>query len=219
MIRIVLVEDHQVVREALRVMLEREKDFSVVGEAADGLQALGMLDKAKPDVVIVDLILPGLSGMEVIREIHRRWTKVGIVVLSMHSDEAYVLRSLKNGAHAYVLKDVGSADLIKAIRKAHAGKRYLSAPFTEKGIKEYGEKVMEGKLDIYDTLTRRERQILQLSAEGNTCREIAGRLDISRRTAETHRANILRTSEASVSCASRVDGTPSRRSCDESDSR
>lgn len=192
MTTIVLAEDHQVVRQALRLLLEAEGDFQVVGEAADGLQALELVGKVKPEVLVADIILPGLSGIEVTREVKRKWPDVKVVVLSMHANEAYVVKALRHGALGYVVKESGASDLIRAIRSASKGKRYLSPPLSEKSVESYMEKVQEETRDLYDTLTRRERLILQLSAEGHTCADIAERLSISRRTVETHRANMLR---------------------------
>ena len=191
MIKIVLADDHTVVRQGLRALLEAEPDFSVVGEASDGLEALRLVDQLSPNVLVLDLMMPGLNGLEVARQLSKHATHPRIVVLSMYSNEAYVLEALGNGASAYVLKDSSSADLVHAVREVAAGRRYLSPPLSDRAIEAYQEKAKAATLDKYDTLTTREREVLQLAAEGHTSTEIAGRLGISSRTAEAHRSNLM----------------------------
>jgi two-component system response regulator NreC len=192
MITIMLVEDHNVVRQGLRALLEAEPDFSIIGEAADGLEALDLAEQLKPDVLIVDIMLPGLNGLEITRRMHQNGSGPRVVVLSMLSDEAHVYQAMINGAAAYVLKSGDSDDLVKAVREAVAGRRYLSPPFSEQILDVYAQKRRNASHDLYETLTAREREILQLAAEGYTSAEIAERLIISPRTAETHRANMMR---------------------------
>lgn len=189
---IVLADDHHVVRQGLRGLLEAEPDFSIAGEAADGLQAVDLVDRVKPDVLVIDLMMPGLSGLDVTRQVRQRSPRTHIVILSMHSNEAYVLEALRNGAAAYVLKDSTAADLVHAVREVVAGRRYLSPPLSERAIETYAEKAKSTSLDPYETLTTRERQVLHLAAEGYTNAEIGDRLSISPRTVETHRANLMR---------------------------
>ena len=191
-VSILLADDHQVVRQGLRALLEAEPDFRVVGEAADGLEATRLVELLHPDVAVVDLIMPGLNGMEVTRQITTRVPKTRVVVLSMHANEAYVLEALRNGAAAYVLKDSSAADLVHAVREVVAGRRYLSPPLSKRAIETYADKAKSASLDPYDTLTTREREVLHLAAEGYTNAEIGDRLSISPRTAETHRANLMR---------------------------
>ena len=131
-VRIVLADDHQVVRDGLRALLDAEHDFEVVGEVGDGLEVAPLVTRLKPNVLVLDLLMPGLSGLEVARDVTRRAPDTRIVVLSMHASEAHVLQALKNGATAYVLKDAGAAQLVKAIREAVAGRRYLSPPFADR---------------------------------------------------------------------------------------
>jgi len=191
-VTILLADDHQVVRQGLRALLEAEPDFQIIGEAGDGLETLRLVERFKPQVLILDLMMPGVNGLEVTRQIHQRFPETAIVVLSMHSNEAYVLEALRNGAAGYVLKETGITDLVRAVREALAGRRYLSPPLSARAIDSYVQKAQAATLDPYETLTTREREVLQLAAQGLTNAEIANRLSISPRTAETHRTNLMR---------------------------
>jgi two-component system, NarL family, response regulator NreC len=191
-IRILLADDHRVVREGFRALLESEPDFEIVAETGDGLDAVRLVEQHKPHVLVVDLMMPGLNGLEVARQITQRVSRTRIVVLSMHANEAYVLEALKNGAISYVLKDASAAELVRGVREALAGRRYLSPPLSEPAIEDYIQRAKTSdSLDLYDTLTNREREVFQLAAEGHTNGEIASRLFISPRTVETHRANVM----------------------------
>lgn len=190
--RIVLADDHPIVRQGLRALLEAETDFQLVGEAGDGLEAVALVERVKPDVLVLDLMMPGLAGFEVARQTRQRSPQTRIVILSMHADEGYVLEALTAGASAYVLKKSATADLVKAIRDAIAGRRFLSPPLSEHLIDAYVEKTKSAPLDSYNTLTPREREVLQLAAEGHTNAKIATRLSISPRTVEMHRASVMR---------------------------
>jgi DNA-binding NarL/FixJ family response regulator len=192
MTTIALADDHHIVRHGLRALLETERDFRIVGEASDGIEAVRMAESLKPDVLIVDLMMPGLNGLEVTRQTGQVSPRTRVIILSMHTNEAYVLEALRKGATGYVLKDTHASDLVQAVREVAAGRRYLSPPLTERAIELYIQKAEIATLDIYDTLTTREREVLQLAAEGYTNAEIAARLFISPRTAETHRANLMR---------------------------
>jgi len=189
---IVLADDHQVVRHGLRVLLESEPNFRIVGEASDGLEAIDLVERQQPDIVVLDLMMPGLNGLEVARQSSHRSPRTNVVILSMYNNEAYVLEALRAGAKAYVLKASTSDELVRAIREVVAGRRYLSPPLSERAIQAYSQKAESAAVDAYETLTTREREILQLAAEGCTNAEIATRLSISPRTAETHRANLMR---------------------------
>lgn len=191
MITIILADDHHVVRQGLRALLEAESDFSVLGEAGDGLEAIRLVEQLNPNVLVLDLMMPGLNGLEVARQLSKHSSQAHIVVLSMYSNEAYVLEALGNGASAYVLKDSSSADLVHAVREVAAGRRYLSPPLSDRAIEAYQEKAKAATLDKYETLTTREREVLQLAVEGHTSTEIAARLGISSRTAEAHRSNLM----------------------------
>jgi two-component system response regulator NreC len=191
-IRIVLADDHHVVREGLRALLETEPDFSIVGEAADGLAAVDLVERLKPDVLVADLMMPSLSGLEVARQVALRSPTTRVVILSMYANEPYVLEALRNGAAGYVLKDSTGADLVQAVRQVLTGDRYLSPPLSARAIEAYVQKAEAGSLDIYEMLTTREREILHLAAQGCSNAEVATRMSISPRTAETHRANMMR---------------------------
>ncbi len=191
-ISILLADDHVVVRQGLKALLEAETDFHVLGEAADGLEAVQLVERLQPDVLLVDVMMPGLSGLEATRQVRERFPKTQVVVLSMHSNEAYVLEALRNGAMGYVLKDSDATALVQAVHEAYAGRRYLSPPLSDVIIDAYVNKSRETALDIYDTLTNREREVLHLAAEGRTNADIAMRLGISPRTVEIHRTNMMR---------------------------
>ena len=189
---IVLADDHHLVRQGLRALLEAEPGFCLVGEAGDGLEALELVRRLQPDVIVLDLVMPGLNGLEVTRQVKDGCPRTRVVILSMHANEAYVLEALKNGASAYVLKDSSVIELVRAVREVAAGRRYLSPPLSERAIETYIQKAQELTLDAYETLTNREREVLHLAAEGHSNPEIADRLSISSRTVETHRANMMR---------------------------
>jgi DNA-binding NarL/FixJ family response regulator len=191
-ITIVLADDHPVVRQGLRALLESEKDFRVIGEAGDGLEAVRVVERLKPRVLIVDLTMPGLSGLEVTRQVSRRFPETHILVLSIHANEAYVLQALRNGAAGYLLKDSSTTDLVRAVLEVASDRRYLSPPLSQHAIEAYVQKGREEMLDTYEMLTTREREVLQLAAEGYSNSEIGARLFISPRTAETHRGALMK---------------------------
>jgi two-component system, NarL family, response regulator NreC len=190
-ISIVLADDHPIVRRGLRALLESESDFLIVGEASDGLETVRLVEQVKPELLILDLTMPGLSGLEALRILRERSPGTRVVVLSMHGNKAFVAEALKNGATGYVLKGCREDDLIQAVRDAAAGKRFLSPPVNAIAIDAYIEQTRAGPFDPHDTLTAREREVLQLSAEGKTSSEIAARLHISHRTVENHRAHLM----------------------------
>ena len=189
MITVLLADDHIVMRQGLRALIDSQADLQVVGEASNGHEALEMIQQKKPAVSVLDLMMPGLSGLEVTRQV---WRISQVLILSMHADEAYVIEALRKGASGYVLKDATANELIQAIRIVASGQRYLSSPFSERAISAYIQRVKTGSLEPYDTLTTREREILQLVAEGRNSAEIAQRLSISPRTVEAHRASLNR---------------------------
>ena len=192
MISILLADDHPVVRRGLRALLEAVPDFRVAGETGDGLEAVRLVEELRPQVLVLDLMMPGVGGLEVARQVNLRFPTTKVVILSMHANEAYVLEALRNGASAYVLKDAGGGELLQAVRSVVAGSRYLSAPLSERAIADYVEKAKSAPLDPVGELTTREREVLGLAAEGQSSADIAARLGISPRTAETHRANLMR---------------------------
>lgn len=191
MTTIALADDHHVVRQGLRALLEAEPGFVIAGEATDGHETIDLIERLKPDVLLVDVMMPGLNGLEAIRLIKRRKLSTRIIVLSMYANAAYVQQALQYGADGYVLKDSKADELVKAVREVAAGRRYL-CPRLSKAFASYTETAKAGPLDPYETLTTRERAVLQLVAEGNTNADIAARLEISERTVESHRANLMR---------------------------
>ncbi len=189
---ILLADDHQVVREGFKMLLAAEPDFRIVGETGDGLEAARLAEQLQPEVVVTDLMMPSLRGLELVRLLKQRAPNTKIVILSMHSNEPFVLDALRNGAAAYVLKDSSAADLVRAVREVIAGRRYLSPPLSQPAIDAYLQKSRKSTTtDPFDSLTSRELEVLKLVAEGNTSSGIAGRLFISPRTVEIHRANVL----------------------------
>jgi two-component system response regulator NreC len=189
---VVLADDHRVVRNGLRALLDAEADLSVVGEAADGLETLALVERLKPTVLVADVAMPGLSGLDVTREARRRSPETRTVILSMYANEAYVLEAINYGAYGYVMKDASAADLLRAVREAAAGRLYLSPPLNISAVEDYARRHRGAPVDLYETLTPRERAVLHLAGEGLTNAEIGARLSISGRTAETHRANLMR---------------------------
>ncbi len=193
MTTIVLADDHPIVRQGLRALLEAETDFQVVGETGYGLEAVRLVERLKPDVLIVDVMMPGLSGLEVTREVCQRAPRLRVLVLSMHANEVYVLEALRHGAMGYALKDSSADELVRAVRRVAAGRRYLSPPLSERALEAYAQKAQEMRRDDpYETLTTREREVLHLATEGLTNPAIADRLSISPRTVEIHRTNLMR---------------------------
>jgi two-component system response regulator NreC len=188
---ILLADDHPVVRQGLRMLLEVEPDFTVVAETGDGLQVVALVESLRPDVLVLDLMMPGLGGLEVTRRVRRQFPPTHIVVLSMYSDVAYVSEALEGGASAFVLKKSTAAELVGAIRDALAGKQYLNSSISYEAIERHRMQA-RGARDPYATLTRREREVLHLVGEGLTSAEIAERLDISPRTVDMHRRHLVR---------------------------
>ena len=190
-ITVVLADDHPIIRQGLRELLEPE-GFTIIGEAGDGLQALNVVAQKTPDVLVVDLLMPGLPGLEVARRVARSSPKTRIIVYSMQRDDAAVITALRNGAAAYVLKDAPANEVLAAIRAVRSAptQRYVSAALAERGLEDQAKG--RGPDDPYETLTRREREVLQLMIESHTVSDIADRLFISPRTVETHRTNVFR---------------------------
>lgn len=190
MIRILIVDDHDLVREGLRTILEQEGGFEVVGEAGDGQEAIREARRLEPDVVLMDLNLPGLGGLEATEAILADRPETRVIILTQYEQREYIKRALRIGAQGYVIKRSASRDLKEAIRTVHQGRRYLHPVAADElvEIMARGESLEE---EDYEKLTRRERQVLKLLAEGKTSREIAKYLGISLKTAMTHRTNLM----------------------------
>jgi two-component system, NarL family, response regulator NreC len=190
-IRILLADDHNVMRGGLRLLLERQPGFKVVGEASDGRQAVEQAEATKPDIIVLDIAMPNLSGIEAAQRISAQIPHTRIIILSMHSDEGYVLRALKAGAKGYLLKDSAENDLIEAIKAVDEGKAFFSPGISNIMVEDYvREMKRRGAEDSYELLTPREREVLQMLAEGKSNKDIATVLDLSLYTVETHRRNL-----------------------------
>lgn len=191
MIKIFLADDHDVVRHGLRALFDHESDISVVGEASKGNEVMALVVEKQPDILVLDVMMPGLNGLEVTRQVIKRIPYLKVIILSMHANDAYVLKAIKNGAVGYVLKDSSINEMVNAVREVANGKRYLSPPLAE-NIDIYEPIAPNESTDRYDLLTEREREIFQLTAEGKSSTKIGKILTISPRTVETHRTNFMK---------------------------
>jgi two-component system response regulator NreC len=191
-VRVLLADDHTLIRAGLRMVVAAQPDFTVVGEASDGREAVALAEQLKPEVVVMDIGMPSLNGIEACRQVHELLPQTQIVMLSMHSDEGYVLRALRAGAKAYLLKDSAEADLANAIRAVVAGKSFFSPAVGKVLLEDYMRKLERtGGEDSFDLLSPREREVMQLVAEGKSSKEIANLLSLSVYTVETHRAKVM----------------------------
>jgi DNA-binding NarL/FixJ family response regulator len=192
LIRVVIADDHHLVRHGIRALLEKEKDIQVVGEAADGRKAIELVARLLPDVVLMDIAMAGLNGIEAVKRIRSLEVKTRIVVLSMYSDESLVREALKNGVNGYLTKSALTKELLLAVHSAIRGETYLSPEVSDYVLEPPPQsKVASPETPKYDLLTSREREVLQLIAEGNTNSLIAEKLGISEKTVEKHRANLM----------------------------
>jgi two-component system, NarL family, response regulator NreC len=190
-VSVLLADDHPFVRRGIRNLLDAETDLSVVGEAEDGVQVVQLAEKFRPDILVVDLMMPNLNGLEVLKQVRHRSPKTRMVVLSMQSAEPYVVEAFRSGATGYVLKDSAPDELIYAIRQALIDVRYLSPKLPDRLIIAMTEPAGRAEPDAYESLTDREREVFQMAAEGKTAAEIARILSISPRTAELHRGRMM----------------------------
>ncbi|HEY3344194.1 MAG TPA: response regulator transcription factor [Anaerolineaceae bacterium] len=191
MTTILLADDHTIVRQGLRFLLEARTGFQVLGEASDGAEAIQLVEQLHPDVLIADIMMPKMSGLEVARQVKSLSPNTRVIILSMYDTEAYVAEALQAGVSAFVLKKSTSSDLVQAVHQVLDGQLYLSPPLNESDVQAFIERSHETPQDPYETLTVREREILHLAAEGMKSADIAVRLSISPRTVEMHRANFM----------------------------
>jgi two-component system, NarL family, response regulator NreC len=198
MVSVVLADDHVVVRQGLRALLESDPNVVIAGEASNGLEAVDMVTRRKPTVLITDLMMPGLDGLAIVQKLSRLKLNTPVILLSMYGDQAYVLTALKNGAAGYVLKESCGAELFQAIREVVAGRRYISPGISEASNGSFSsmgtmlQRAEAGSAEIHDKLTVREREILRLLVEGVNISDIASRLKITSRKVESYRANCMK---------------------------
>lgn len=189
-IKVALADDHTIIRQGLNAMLQSQSDIQIIGEASDGMEALELVATLKPDVLLLDIMMPNLNGIEVVNRLKQQGSRTSCVILSMHANASYAVRALHNGALGYVIKDADFSEILEAIHYAFEGKRYLSKAIYDEVIEMLLEK--EGtETGAFDSLSSREKEVLQLIAEGNTNNAIALKLGISVRTVEAHRARIM----------------------------
>ncbi|MBI4726964.1 response regulator transcription factor [candidate division TA06 bacterium] len=190
-LKILLVDDHKIVREGLRTLLDTQSDFSVAAEAADGMSAVKLAQQLKPDVIIMDITLPDLNGIEATRKILNKNPRIKVIALSMHADRRFVLEILKSGARGYLLKDSAFDELVLAIRTVVKNRTYLSPQIADLVVREYIRRTDRADQSAFTLLSAREREVLQMMAEGKATKQIAAKMDISVKTVETFRQQIM----------------------------
>jgi two-component system, NarL family, response regulator NreC len=190
-IRVLLADDHQLFRDGLRALLQRSPGFAVAGEASDGLEALRLTHELHPDIVLLDISMPGLNGVEATRRIAAEMPKTCVLILSMHADRRFVAETLRAGASGYLLKDSAFPEVVRAIQSALEGHVFLSPAITDVVAQEFAGRVQTPQNSAFQLLSPREREVLQLLAEGRATKEIASKLAVSGKTVETHRRQIM----------------------------
>lgn len=192
LIRVLIADDHSVVRQGLRVWLERSGSIQVIGEAANGRDAVALAERSKPDVVIMDIAMPGLNGIDATRQITRRDPDIKVIILSMHADESYILRALGAGAKGYLLKESTETDVLPAVRSVQEGKPYFTPSIARVLLEDYIRVMKQNNVqDSYELLTEREKEVLQLLAEGKSNKDVAQLLNLSPHTIDSHRTNLM----------------------------
>ena len=190
-IKVVVADDHTILRQGIKALLDNQEEIEVVGEAKDGREAIKAIEELLPDVILMDIAMPGLNGLEATRRIKKKFPKTKVVVLTMHTNEEYIFQILNAGADGYLVKETAFQDLISAINSVHRGEAFMSPSISKKVMTDYIQRAQGEERVGFDTLTTREREILQLVAEGNSNKKIAEVLFISPKTVETHRAHIM----------------------------
>ena len=190
-IKVIIADDHKIMRDGLKSMLEKQRDIEIIAEASDGRTTVELAIKLKPDVIIMDVAMPDMNGIEATRQIIEKSPKIKVIALSMHSDKQFILEMLNAGASGYLLKDCAFHELINAIHSVASNRSYLSPEIADVMIKEFKHVISKESLSVFSLLTSRERQVLQLIAEGKTTKEIAYTLKVSTKTIETYRQQIM----------------------------
>ena len=190
-IKVVVADDHTILRQGIKALLDNQEGIEVVGEAKDGREAIKTIEELLPDVILMDIAMPGLNGLEATRRIKKKFPQTKVVVLTMHANEEYIFQILNAGADGYLVKETAFQDLISAINAVHKGEAFMSPSISKKVMTDYIQRAQGEEKVGFDTLTTREREILQLVAEGNSNKKIAEALFISPKTVETHRAHIM----------------------------
>jgi DNA-binding NarL/FixJ family response regulator len=191
-IRVLIADDHAIVREGVKMILAKESDIEVAGEASDGQEALDLVERLKPQVIVMDISMPGMGGIEATQLVKERYPGINVLALTMHEDESYVFKLLRAGASGYVLKRAAAQDLVQAVRAAAKGEAFLYPSVARKVVEDYLKRVESGEeRSRYDGMTEREKEILTLIAQGLSNKQIGERLYISIKTVQTHRAHIL----------------------------